>query len=70
MLQLKFNPNKTERKRKRTLQEEYLEKKINGHGGSYECQSNGRVIATHVGTKNKIQLMFINIHLWYIWRFK
>lgn len=70
MKQLKFNPDRKERKRKRILQREYIEKKINGHGGAYKGQDNGRIIATYMGNKNKIQLIFINIHLWFIWRFK
>lgn len=68
MKQLKFNPK--ERQRKRRLQEEYLEKKINGHGGSYVVLCNDRVKTDYVGSKSKIRLLFINIHLWYIWRFK
>lgn len=55
--------------RKIKKQEEYLEKKINGHGGSYCTDTyTGRVTTNYVGLKNKLQLIPIQIHLWLIWK--
>lgn len=71
MKQLKFNPEKNDLSRKIKLQEQYFNKVVDGHGGS--CIINydtGRVTTDYIGSKNKIQLIFINIYLWYIWRFK
>ena len=55
--------------RKIKKQKEYLNKKINGHGGSY-CtdRKTGRVTTDYVGLKNKFQLIPIQIHLWLIWK--
>ena len=51
------------------LQENYLRKKICGHGGcmSYNYLT-GRVTTDYIGNKNKLQLFFINLHLWFIWK--
>ncbi len=50
-------------------QEIYLEKKVNGHGGSYSIDYNtGKVTTDYVGLKNKLQLIPIQIYLWLIWK--
>lgn len=49
-------------------QEEYLDKKINGHGATYTTLTNGRIIVDWIYGKNKFQILFINIKLWLIWR--
>jgi len=55
--------------RKIKKQEEYLEKKINGHGGCYATNTDtGRVTTDYVGLKNKLQLIPIQIKLWLIWK--
>ena len=55
--------------RKIKKQEEYLNKKISGHGGSYCTDTKtGRVTTDYVGLKNKFQLIPIQIHLWLIWK--
>ena len=57
--------------RKIKLQEEYLDKKINGHGGAWVTDTKtGRVTTDYVGLKNKLQLLPIQIKLWVIWKFK
>ena len=57
--------------RKVELQIDYLNKKINGHGGGY-CinDETGRVTTDYVGTKNALQIFLINIRLWIIWKWK
>ena len=50
-------------------QEEYLNKKINGHGATYITDTKtGRIVCDWIYGKNKLQLLFINIKLWLIWR--
>ena len=49
-------------------QEEYLNKKVNGHGAMYSTDfSNGRIICDWIYGKNKLQILLINIKLWLIW---
>lgn len=55
--------------RKVKKQEEYINKKIGGHGGSYITDTtNGRVTTDYVGSKNKLQLILIQVRLWLIWK--
>lgn len=57
--------------RKIELQIDYLNKKIDGHGGGYIINNKtGKVTTDYVGTKNTLQLLLINIKLWMIWKWK
>ena len=47
-------------------QRDYLYKKINGHGATFTEDSYGKLHCEWIYGKNKLQIMLINIHLWFI----
>ena len=47
-------------------QEEYLYKKINGHGATWTDDGQGNLVCDWIYGKNKLQILLINIHLWFI----
>ena len=55
--------------RKIQKQKDYLDKKINGHGGCMHINwDTGRVTTDYVGLKGNFEIFLINIKLWLIWK--
>lgn len=50
-------------------QEEYYKKLENGKGGCYTLLYDDRLRVDYIYGKNKIQLFFINLHMYFIWKF-
>jgi len=51
---------------KKHIDDEWITKKIDGHGGAYMCNSiNGLVVIGYIGHKNRIQVFGYNIILFF-----